>query len=42
MLMRASLVKPIPSSIIIRIVWQTLKRITRKISEAKELTNTVS
>ena len=42
MLMRASLVKPIPSSIIIGIVWQTLKRITRKISEAKELTNTVS
>ena len=42
MLMRVSLVKPIPSSIIIGIVWQTLKRITRKISEAKELTNTES
>ena len=42
MLMRVLLVKPIPSSIIIGIVWQTLKRITRKISEAKELTNTVS
>ena len=42
MLMRVSLVKPIPSSIIIGIVWQTLKRITRKILEAKELTNTVS
>ena len=42
MLMRVSLVKPIPSSIIIGIVWQTLKRIIRKILEAKELTNTVS
>ena len=42
MLMRVSLVKPIPSSIIIGIVLQTLKRITRKILEAKELTNTVS
>ena len=42
MLMRVSLAKPIPSSIIIGIVWQTLKRITRKISEAKELTNTES